>query len=60
MALLCNDCNIRGKRREIWCNHTDDLCVFVRYCGVSGKFYQTDGAAKCKMKGQKDEGQAEK
>ena len=51
MALLCNDCECKGKRKEIWCKHTDEMCMFIRYCSVSGKFYQTDRAKDCKMKG---------
>ena len=59
MALLCNDVEIKGKRKEIWCKHTGDICCFIRYCGVSGKFYQTDRAKTCKMRGKKD-GEQEK
>lgn len=52
MALLCNECEVTGKKRAIKCKHTEEPCLFIRYCHVSGKYYQTDGAAKCKMKGQ--------
>lgn len=51
MALLCNDCEIRGGRKEIWCKHTETPCVFIRFCRTKGRYYQTDGAAHCKMKG---------
>jgi len=54
MALLCNDCEVKGKRKEIWCKHTDKPCVFLRYCSVSSHYYQTDGAARCKLRGVKD------
>lgn len=54
MALLCNDVEIRGKKKQIWCLHTGGPCAHVRYCAVSGKYYQTDNAAKCKLKEQKD------
>lgn len=55
MATLCNDCECRGKKRELWCKHTGEICMFLKYCGVSGHYYQTDAAARCKLKG-KDNG----
>lgn len=55
MALLCNECECRGKRMEIWCKHTGEPCVFIRYCSLNGKQYQTDGAKTCKMRGKDDE-----
>lgn len=55
MALLCNDCTVEGKKRSIRCKHTGEPCVFVRFCGVSGHYYQTDQAARCRMKGQANE-----
>lgn len=56
MALICNDCECRGKNKQIWCKHTEEPCVFIRFCSVSGKYYQTDAAARCKLKG-KDNGE---
>lgn len=52
MALLCNDVEMRGK--QIWCIHTGEPCVFVRYCANGGRYYQTDQAKACKMKGKCD------
>ena len=54
MALICNECRVEGKARKIICRHTDGPCAFVRFCAVSGKYYQTDRAAGCKLKGQDD------
>ena len=51
MAMVCNDCTVEGKKKTIRCKHTDEPCYFVRYCEVSGHYYQTDAAARCKMKG---------
>lgn len=51
MGMLCNECEVTGKKRAIKCNHTKEPCVFIRYCHVSGKYYQTDGAATCRLKG---------
>lgn len=50
MALICNDCTVVGKSRQIWCDITGEPCMHVRYCGVSGKYYQTDNAKRCKAK----------
>lgn len=55
MALLCNDCTVEGKKKLIKCKHTGEPCVFIRYCSVSGKYYQTDAAAGCRQRG-KDNG----
>lgn len=54
MALLCNDVEIKGKNKQMWCLHTGAPCAHMRFCAVSGKYYQTDAAAKCKVKGQGD------
>ena len=54
MALLCNDVEIKGKRKEIWCKHTGAPCVFIRYCSLNGRFYHTDAAKTCKMRGKND------
>ena len=54
MALLCNDCVIEGKTHKIICEHTAKPCAFMRFCQVSGKYYQTDKAARCKLKGAGD------
>ena len=51
MAMLCNECRVEGKNKRIMCNHTEDMCMFIRYCSVSGKYYQTDRAKDCKLKG---------
>lgn len=51
MALLCNDCIVQGKTHKIICEHTGGPCAFMRYCQVSGKYYQTDGACRCRLKG---------
>lgn len=54
MALICNDCRVEGKARKIICKSTEAPCLFVRFCAVSGKYYQTDAAAKCKLRGEND------
>ena len=51
MALLCKDCIVEGKTNKIICEHTVKPCAFMRFCQVSGKYYQTDKAARCKLKG---------
>ncbi len=48
--VLCNDCNVVGKTKQIWCKLTGEPCMHVRYCAVSMKYYQTDAAAKCKVR----------
>ena len=53
MALICNDCTVEGKKKLIRCKHTGEPCVFIRYCSVSGKYYQTDAAARCKERTKK-------
>lgn len=50
MALLCNECTVKGKNKQIWCDHTGEPCLHVRYCAVSMKYYQTDAAKDCKVK----------
>ena len=50
MALICNDVEIIGKNKQIWCKHTGAPCFCTRYCAVSMKYYQTDGAKKCKVR----------
>lgn len=54
MALLCNDCRVEGKAKKILCRHTGAPCAFMRFCAVSGKYYQTDAAGRCKLKGAAD------
>lgn len=54
MALLCNDCIVEGKTHKIICEHTGKPCAFMRFCSVSRKYYQTDKAECCKLKGQED------
>lgn len=54
MALLCNDCIVEGKTHKIICERTGGPCAFMRFCQVSGKYYQTDKAARCKLKGAGD------
>lgn len=54
MALLCNECEVKGKTHQIWCKHTGEPCMHIRYCAVSSKYYQTDAAARCKLKEKKD------
>lgn len=55
MALLCNECRVEGKNRKIICKHTAEPCLFVRFCQVSGKYYQTDAAKRCKRKDKNNE-----
>lgn len=50
MALLCNDCEVKGKNHQIWCKHTKAPCACMRYCGVTMKYFQTDAAANCKVR----------
>lgn len=54
MALICNECRVEGKTRKIMCKNTGEPCFFMRFCAVSGKYYQTDAAEKCKLKGKND------
>ena len=56
MALLCNDCRVETDRHKIICKHTDMPCLFLRFCQVSMKYYQTDVAAECGLKGAIDNG----
>ena len=55
MALLCNECEVKGRTHQIWCKPTGEPCLHVRYCAVSSKYYQTDAAARCKLKEKNDE-----
>lgn len=48
MALLCNDVRMEG-RRPI-CLHTDLPCIWLRFCKVSGKYYQSDKAKECRIR----------
>lgn len=57
MALLCNDCNVIGKTHQMWCKHTGEPCMHVRYCAVSGKYYQTDAATFCPLKKEQNNGE---
>lgn len=57
MSLLCNDCIVQGKTHKIICERTGNPCAFTRFCAVSGKYYQTDRAARCKLRGAEDEKQ---
>lgn len=50
MALHCNDATVVGKTKQIWCDHTGEPCLHTRFCAVSGKYYQTDAAKRCKVK----------
>lgn len=50
MALLCNDCEVKGRSKQIWCKHTGAPCACMRYCSLSMKYYQTDAAASCKVR----------
>jgi len=50
--VLCDECTVVGKTRQIWCEITGNPCLHVRYCAVSMKYYQTDAAAKCKVRKQ--------
>ena len=54
MALLCNECEVKGKTHQIWCKNTGEPCMHIRYCAVSSKYYQTDAAARCKLKEKND------
>lgn len=54
MALLCNECEVKGKTHQIWCKYTGEPCMHIRYCAVSSKYYQTDAAARCKLKERND------
>lgn len=56
MALICNDCIVQGKTCKIICEHDGTPCAFMRYCAVSRKYYQTDGAARCRKKGHQSDG----
>lgn len=45
--LICNQAYMDGKK--IMCKR-GNICVHVRYCAVSMKYYQTDNAKECVMK----------
>lgn len=51
--LICNKAYMDGKK--IMCKQTNNICVHVRYCAVSMKYYQTDNAKECVMKEDKNE-----
>lgn len=49
--LLCNEAFVEGKKpQKIKCKKTGSICVHVRYCAVSMKYYQTDNAKECVMR----------
>lgn len=53
MALLCDIATIKAEGRrvkKIWCDELGAPCAHVRFCAVSNKYYQTDAAAKCKVR----------
>ena len=50
MALICNDATIVGKTKQIWCDHTRQPCMHVRFCAISNKYRQTDAAKRCRVK----------
>ena len=50
MALLCNDVRMEG--RKPICLRTGEPCAHLRYCAVSRKYYQTDNAARCRLREQ--------
>lgn len=50
MALLCNNATVVGKTHQIWCEYTKEPCLHTRYCAISMKYYQTDGAKRCKVR----------
>ena len=54
MALICNDATVVGKTKQIWCDHTGQPCMHTRYCAISMKYKQTEYAARCKVRLQKD------
>lgn len=45
--LICNQAYMDGK--TIMCKR-GNICVHVRYCAVSMKYYQTDNAKECVMR----------
>ena len=54
MALICDKAALQGKKpAKIWCTVVNQPCLFVRFCGVSMKYYQVDEAAKCKIREEK-------
>ena len=49
--LICEHAYIEGKKpQKIMCRKVNNLCVHIRYCAVSMKYYQTDNAKECVMK----------
>ena len=50
MATLCNLCKAEGKSRKLICTETNEPCMFMRYCSCNGRYHQTDAAAFCKLK----------
>lgn len=51
MMLLCDEARMKGRR--IWCGDRMP-CAHVRYCQLSGKYFQTDAAKNC-VRRRKDE-----
>jgi len=54
--LLCDKAYVKGggKPRKIYCKATGGICVHVRYCSLSMKYYQTDNAKRCLVKEETD------
>ena len=50
MGLHCNDATVVGKNKQIWCDHTGEPCMYMRFCEISRKYYQTDAAMRCKVR----------
>lgn len=49
--LICDKAYVEGKKpQKIFCKLTENICVHVRYCGLSMKYYQTDKAKDCVMR----------
>lgn len=46
--LICDKAYMDARlKKQIMCGVTKNICVHVRYCAVSMKYYQTDNAKDC-------------
>ena len=46
--LICDKASIKG--RMVMCSVLNDICIFGRFCTLSRKCFQDDGAFKCKLR----------
>lgn len=51
--LICDKASIKG--RMVMCSVLNDICIFGRFCTLSRKCFQDDGALTCKLRTKEDE-----